>query len=86
MASQLDETTAQLHELKLKQRQLQARNHLLEKLAVLNKEETTQVVQQAPSQGTIQVHEFWFCVAGVIVHTGASGKLVGLGWDWLFSA
>lgn len=39
MAVQLDETTAQLHELKLKQKQLEQRNFLLEKVAALNKQQ-----------------------------------------------
>ena len=51
MASQLDDTTAELQELKLRQRQLEARAHLLETLAALNK-------QQLPPdtlQSTVQV-------------------------------
>lgn len=39
MATQLDETTAQLRELKLKQKQLEQRNFLLEKVASLNKQQ-----------------------------------------------
>ncbi len=38
--AQLAETTAQLHELKLRQRQLEARNNLLEKVAALNKQQS----------------------------------------------
>ena len=38
--AQLAETTSQLHSLKLKQRELEARNCLLEKIAALNKQES----------------------------------------------
>lgn len=44
MEAQLFETTSQLHELKLRQKQLEARNNLLEKVAVLN----TQLSIQLP--------------------------------------
>lgn len=46
MALQLDDTSAQLHELKLKQRQLEQRNFLLEKVAALNKQQATPAVSQ----------------------------------------
>lgn len=38
--AQLAETTLQLHNLRLKQRELEARNNLLEKIATLNKQQT----------------------------------------------
>ncbi|KAL3162038.1 hypothetical protein ABBQ38_009107 [Trebouxia sp. C0009 RCD-2024] len=38
--AQLAETTSQLHNLRLKQRELEARNSLLEKIATLNKQQT----------------------------------------------
>ena len=38
--AQLAETTSQLHSLRLKQRELEARNHLLEKLAALDAQQT----------------------------------------------
>ena len=37
---QLAEATSQLHDLRLKQRELEARNSLLEKIAALNKQQT----------------------------------------------
>ena len=52
MASQLDETSAQLHELKVKQRQLEQRNFLLEKVAALNKQQAMPAVPQS----AIEVH------------------------------
>lgn len=38
--AQLAETTSQLHNLRLRQRELEARNSLLEKIAALNKQQT----------------------------------------------
>jgi len=40
--AQLAATTSQLHDLKLRQRQLEARNDLLEKVAALNKQQSFQ--------------------------------------------
>jgi len=48
--AQLAETTTQLHELKLKQRQLEARNHLLEKVAALHKQPSSQDSLTSPKQ------------------------------------
>ena len=47
--AQLAETTSQLHNLKLKQKELEARNALLEKLAKLDKQHKVQ--QEAPTNG-----------------------------------
>ena len=55
--AQLAETTSQLHELKLRQKQLEARNQLLEKVAVMNK-------QNIEFSGDLQ-HEHWVRSANV---------------------
>jgi hypothetical protein len=47
--AQLAETTSQLHNLKLKQKELEARNALLEKLARLDKQHKLQ--QEPPTNG-----------------------------------
>ncbi len=47
--AQLAETTSQLHNLKLKQKELEARNALLEKLARLDKQHKVQ--QESPTNG-----------------------------------
>jgi len=47
--AQLAETTSQLHNLKLKQKELEARNALLEKLARLDKQHKLQ--QESPTTG-----------------------------------
>lgn len=39
--AQLAETTSQLHNLRLRQRELEARNNLLEKITALHKEQTS---------------------------------------------
>ena len=46
--TQLAETTQQLQELKLRQKQLEARNHLLEKVAVLNKQQSVEKCHHIP--------------------------------------
>lgn len=53
---QLAETTAQLNELKLKQKQLEARNALLEKVAALNRQPST---GSSPSLGSDDSSSVW---------------------------
>lgn len=46
--TQLAETTEQLQQLKLRQKQLEARNNLLEKVAVLNKQQSLESKDALP--------------------------------------
>ena len=63
MEAQLCETTSQLHELKLRQKQLEARNNLLEKVAVLN----TQLSIQLPDdQSDSQVLSRLYCLQNML--------------------
>lgn len=58
--TQLSETTKQLHELRIRQRQLEARNALLEKVAKLNQQpshhEAHEPLSPAGVSGELQVN------------------------------
>ena len=49
--AQLAETTKQLHDLRVRQKQLEARNALLEKVAKLNQQTSCEPKEPSPSRG-----------------------------------
>ena len=58
--AQLAETTSQLHELRLRQRQLEARNSLLEKVAALNKQQDSDYLR-SPSGEQVLICAYMCC-------------------------
>ena len=68
--AQLAETTSQLHELRLRQRQLEARNSLLEKVAVLNKQQSGDYLR-SPSGEQVAVRDFGVMQIALIYITQA---------------